>query len=231
MNKYYKWFFLSPEDANMQFANPKNSLRVAPLQQTSSLKDLAVEWEYFAFAEKNIHGGIEQYYGLKCFLELKKPNLPPIYIFDNHNHALYFRYLEFLKTHKISKLFHIDQHSDMNDNPSTLSLHSEQEVFHFTQRHTNVGNFIQPALKSWLISDVQMILTDYSLKHLPLPQEPYILDIDLDFRSPEMGNDIKASLPILQKTIQQAECVTIATSPYFLDQRLAIELIRSLLSD
>jgi len=61
-----------------------------------------------------------------------------------------------------------------------------------------------------------------------MPREPYILDIDLDFRAPETGNQIESHLALLHSLIQNAESVTIATSPFFLDQHLAIEMVGKL---
>jgi hypothetical protein len=52
MQNFYTGFFLQSEDGNMQFAQPSQALRVAPLLHTSSLDQLAVDEEYFAFAEK-----------------------------------------------------------------------------------------------------------------------------------------------------------------------------------
>ncbi|MDR0282761.1 MAG: hypothetical protein LBI53_05790 [Candidatus Peribacteria bacterium] len=81
-----------------------------------------------------------------------------------------------------------------------------------------------------MISGVQPLITTYALQHLELPREPYILDIDLDFRAPETGNNIESHLTSLQTLIQNAEAVTIATSPYFLDQDLAIEMVKNIFS-
>ncbi|MDR0369207.1 MAG: UPF0489 family protein [Candidatus Peribacteria bacterium] len=258
----------------MQFANPPRPLRVAPLIESASFseleKNLTIDEEQFAFAEEG-----KQFHGLKYFLKFSLPRhcdstteeTIPIYLFDNHNHALYFRYQEYLKTKKICQLIHIDQHSDMNPNQHSLSLASPKEVFQFTQRYANVGNFIQPALKSRLISEVVQIRTETALQSIfssdkfgllyqdtkkasPLikyvspceggyggaegifvqtPTEPYILDIDLDFFAPEMGIKLEACLPKLKTLMQNAEYITIATSPYFLDQKLAIELIYQIL--
>jgi len=128
-------------------------LRLAPLKTTSSLHDLMIEEEHFAFAEKDEQGNVQYFHGLKHFLLFQKADLPPIYICDNHHHALFFRYLEYLKTKKICTLLHLDQHSDMNENPHLLPssiLHQDQSalVSQFVKQYCTVGNFIQPALKS-----------------------------------------------------------------------------------
>ena len=52
MHPYYTGFFLTPTDANMQFAHPESPLRVAPLLETTTLEHLAIDEQHFAFAEK-----------------------------------------------------------------------------------------------------------------------------------------------------------------------------------
>ena len=75
------------------------------------------------------------------------------YIFDNHNHALFFWYQEYLRFAQVCKVIHIDQHSDLWENQSSLpddvlKTDCSHEVFEFVQHSCSVGNFIQPALQS-----------------------------------------------------------------------------------
>ena len=165
----------------MQFACSEQALWVAPLVEVGSLvemqKKLALEEERFAFAEKE--GGFR---GLKEFVCLiTPPALFPRtklrgratspdreekrwYIFDNHNHALFFWYQEYLRSGKVCKVVHIDQHSDMWENQFSLpvdllEVDRRAEVFQFVQRYCTVGNFLQPALKAGLISEVVQVRT------------------------------------------------------------------------
>jgi hypothetical protein len=69
------------------------------------------------------------------------------------------------------------------------------------------------------------VISEYAFQYLTIPQEDYILDIDLDFFAPEMGNQLSLFLPKLQQLIEKAESVTVATSPYFLEQTEAITMI------
>jgi hypothetical protein len=57
--------------------------------------------------------------------------------------------------------------------------------------------------------------------------KPFILDLDIDFRVDKNAteNDFK----IIRKLMKQAQIVTIATSPYFMDQAEAINLIQQLI--
>jgi hypothetical protein len=77
-----------------------------------------------------------------------------IFIFDNHNHALYF-WLDAMRRGAIShgcELIHIDEHSDLWTNEHTLDLEKaradEKYAWEFTNYSCNVGNYIQPALSS-----------------------------------------------------------------------------------
>lgn len=175
--------------------------------------------------------------GLKHFLQTTFHDTP-VYIVDNHNHALSFRY-EYSTTlnspqSKTStlNLLHIDQHSDIKPNEN---IFSEGDMEIFVNEKTNVGNFITAAINSWIIKDVIQIRTDYALQNSQLStaegfnSQSFILDIDIDFRQDKelTDNDINA----LRSLMQEADLVTIATSPYFIDQARAIDLIKKLLSD
>jgi hypothetical protein len=79
---------------------------------------------------------------------------------------------------------------------------------------------------------VTQIRTDYALHSIQNSKfkiQNYILDIDIDFRQDKeiTANDIA----IIQELMKKAELVTIATSPYFIDQARAIEIIKKILSD
>jgi hypothetical protein len=212
----------------MQFSRSVEPLRVAPLVEVKDFaeleKKLAVEERYVAFAEQE-----GRFHGLQYFLKYGK-----WYVVDNHNHALFFRYQQYLQSRQVCRVVHIDQHSDMWENQfslpvDVLEVDCSSEVFAFVQRFTNVGNFLQPALKSGLVSEVQQVVTEYGLQHLQVPVEPYLLDIDLDFFAPEMGIEIEKYLPVLKRLMERAQGVTIATSPYFLEQGRAIEMVKKIL--
>ena len=184
---------------------------------------------------------IVEYKWLHNFLEIKSDK-QTIYIIDNHNHALYFRYKEYFEWNikKWIELIHIDQHTDMNKlaHLSKQDLKTLDDVFEITNYHCNVWNFIQPAIQDWLISKVHQINTEYSLlntwKDICTLNSKFsaILDIDLDFRDPKMGIEhYQETINITKKMIQKSRVVTIATSPYFLDQDLAINIIKNLFSN
>lgn len=188
-----------------------------------NIDDLEI-WENSVFREMKNWKVIE-YKWLKNFIYIKNSN-QSIYIFDNHNHALKYRLDEY-KSWNISfwfGLIHIDQHTDMNSSEFDLDIQNPNlDVY-------NVWNFIQPAIKSWLINQVEQINTEYKLLNFQTDEDDLILDIDLDFRAPEMS--IEKYFETIEKTknlISKSRVVTIATSPYFLDQNLAIKICKELL--
>ncbi len=85
----------------------------------------------------------------------------PVVVIDNHNHALYF-WSEALSHREIdpgATLVHIDEHSDLWENLHDFELERENPEFLsrmavFTNEQCNVGNYIVPAIRSGLISEV-----------------------------------------------------------------------------
>jgi hypothetical protein len=56
-----------------------------------------------------------------------------------------------------------------------------------------------------------------------------ILNLDLDFFAPEMDFiDEEKKISLIRYLIPQVKCITIATSPFFIDQGLAIEKLRKI---
>ena len=240
LQQLYNWFYLNKEFANSQISNCQTPLRVAPIKMLSEYKPLDIDYEHFAFSEKNKHWEIEYYHGLKNYLWIEEPDSPPIFIFDNHNHAITFRY-NIIYNNKINnvKLIHIDQHSDCRENKNQLNLEWEfdesEKVFKFCNENCNVGNFILPAIGSWIISTQIQIRSITALRNLEIKKaSKFILDIDLDFCldwinktkiNTESVDILKLKLHNLWKN---ALCTTIATSPYFLNQDTAIEILNTI---
>lgn len=177
---------------------------------------------------------------LKHFVQLEYHDTP-IFIVDNHNHALSFRYWTkwsppFTERGRYPEgmgdfftLIHIDQHADTKDNTNSLS--QDEDVERFINTQTNVGNFITAAINSWIIDEVIQIRTDYALQEHwnteTMQHWNIILDIDIDFRVDKEPTE--SDFEIIRNLITKAELVTIATSPYFMEQVRAIEIIKKIL--
>lgn len=114
----------------------------------------------------------------------------------------------------------------------------------FAHLECNIGNFITPCISSWLISEMIQIRTEYTLHaeseklkvNNLLPSSDSIIrnyvicDIDMDFRAPEMSiSDVDKTMDQVRSLMDQADLITIATSPYFIDQKLALDLLHQLL--
>ena len=242
LEQLYNWFFLNTTCANAKITSCDKFLRVAPLEKTDHYTQMQIEEDNFAFTEKNGNWEIEYFHGLKNFLRIEKSGIPPIFIFDNHNHAPIFRYYCIQKSNiKSPTLIHIDQHSDCWENKETLELNSKEDniekVFHFYNEQCNVGNFIPPSLKSWIISEQIQIRSIAALQNLEIEKnQNFILDIDLDFclnwidRKQIDKESVKLLKDKFDKISRSALCITIATSPYFLDQEIAKKIVEELLN-
>lgn len=238
----YNWFYLDQTCENTKISNCKNNLWVAPIKYQNSHEWLKINDSKYAFAEKNKDGNVEYFHGLNRFLVIEKENTPPMFIFDNHNHAPVFWYFTIKQYYSYATtLIHIDQHSDSRENANELNLDIEKDeldkVFHFYNEKCNVWNFITPSLQSWLISSQIQVRSISALQKLTIKNgRPYILDIDLDFClkwinrnkiDDEIINILKNKFDELYNSML---CITIATSPYFLNQDLAIDIINTILS-
>lgn len=243
LKQLYNWFFLSPSCENMKISDWKILLRVAPIKESNKYENLEIKDKHFAFAEKNQNWETEYFHGLKNFLLIKNSDFPPIFIFDNHNHAPVFRYYTMKQLNKESPiLIHIDQHSDCWENNEKLEIDRDEydleKVFRFYNEKCNVWNFIPPSLESWIISDQIQIRSTTGLKDLKIEKnQNFILDIDLDFcldwinRNKVNQETVKLLKNKFDEIWKSALWITIATSPYFLDQHIAIEIIGTLLNN
>lgn len=156
------------------------------------------------FAEKNEKGQLQSYFGLQDFLFFVFEGVP-IFVFDNHNHALACRYRLYFqgKLQKGAKCLHLDQHSDLQENPFSLQEESWEAVCEFVNECCNVGNFLRPALETGLLGAVEQIRTEYGLLHREVSEEAYLLDIDLDFWAEEMSiQDLAGTLEKTKKLIR-----------------------------
>lgn len=254
MNKiphYKQTRFLTEQIGNNAFdydirseTHPEPTIRIAPLikfpNHKAALKKLRQGLlPAFEIAED---AETKSFHGLENFLQFPNPQNPdsPIFIFDNHNHAFYFWhwYSNSKKQATPLTLIHIDQHKDSRIPAEILSPEDAKDlnkVYEYTNEILNVGNFIPPAFKTGLIDRLYIIDSSTTLSN-PfgndnfIPQEQaYILDIDLDFFAPEMNylnNTEKFAL--IRKLLPKAKIVTMATSPYFLKQELAFEILHEL---
>ena len=193
-----------------------------------NLKDLSKGNE-IAFSE--IEDGVEKNFpGLKNFIYYNK-NEKDIFIFDNHNHAFFFWLAAYLqeKISPGSTLLHIDQHTDMRKPSKSFPFSLKEKfylsnIFNYSNFTLNVGNFIQPALDLGLFKRVEIIDSSYSFE--TQFKGNFILDIDMDIFSDDMSYiPDEYKIKKIRNYIKHSSFITIASSPYFINQQKAIEYI------
>ena len=208
-------------------------LTVAPLKK-GTIHDVQTG-EQIAFEDYDDEGSLRSCAGLKNFI-VTNIGGAPAYIFDNHNHAFAFWCLEFSRGafRKGATLIHIDQHKDTRVPVSFLEpelLTDPEKVFHYTNSELNVGNFIVPAQKAGLIERLIIIDSQTAMDEFD-PETAagdVLLDIDLDFFSRDMDYiENRKKVAFIKRIIPKAKVMTVATSPFFIEQERAIHWLRQL---
>lgn len=211
------------------FDKRKNKEIFVPSLIEGNFDDVEI-WNKPAFIEFDDKWEEKEFFWLKYFIKTNWQNIPA-YIFDNHNHA-YFFWHELNK--KWIKLVHIDQHSDTRipESYPKNNLNIE-ETFEYTNYCLNVWNYIIPAVKSSLISEIYNITWEEDLfkyKDFRIDWD-YILNLDLDFFAPELDYiDFELKKKVIIDFAKNAKLITIATSPFFIGQKLAIDVLKRIFS-
>lgn len=234
LQKFYRGFYIDLPVGNNAFSYPLRNIKriFVPELITGDIGELAIG-EEAAFAEV-VSGREVCYPGLRRFLHLQRED-KEIFIFDNHNHAFFF-WLYWLKNGKFKKgttLVHVDQHRDTREPEKFLKIEEVEsidlrEAFDFTNFVLNVGNFIKPALALGVFEEV-LHVDSRSAFESTLPEE-FVLDIDADIFSADMAYiDHDYKLEKIRSYIDRAKLITIASSPFFIEQERAIQVIKDLL--
>lgn len=228
LQSFYRGFYIEEPAGNnaFSFAGRRQKRIYVPSLVEGSLDDVAAGSKV-AFSE--IVNGVEKNApGLKHFVHIKEGR-PEIFIFDNHNHAFFFWMYALKKgiIHPGETLIHVDQHKDTRAPAQDFSLRGEidlKKAFEYTNFVLNVGSFIKPAVSAGIFADVKIIDSRAAFEE-PLPDQ-FVLDLDLDIFSPQMRY-IEDSYKIarIRGLVPKAKLVTIATSPFFMDQAEAIKFL------
>ena len=230
----YRGFYIDRPAGNNAFSYRQRRQRriyVPPLRR-GDVPDLAPGQE-IVFSE--VEEGVERNLcGLQSLLCLQKAG-KTFFIFDNHNHAFSF-WVYGLHRGVFPAglpLLHVDQHSDMREPIRYLIPGPEGKITlaqacDYANFELNVGNFIRPALALGIFSEMRLV--DSSSAFERRYDAPYVLDIDVDIFAPEMDYiDPAYKLSKIREYIRGADFITIATSPFFIDQALALKVVRALL--
>lgn len=236
---YEKSFFLEKKVGNnaLSYDIRKNKFLYVPSIIHGTCDDIEM-WNKIVFEDVDFDWVLQSCKWLKNFYYIlwkwKK-----ICLFDNHNHAYYFWWEQYTSPFLKGDwggytLIHIDEHSDMRDPWVYLDENpSLEDVFRYTQEWVNVGNYIIPAIHDGLIEkEVIQIRDTQSLENyfdLDLKWKKIILNLDLDFFEPELDFiDYELKKKVILDAAQKAEIITIATSPFFIDQQRAIDVFKDI---
>lgn len=227
--KNYKGFFIEKCVGNNVFSFDKRENKKIYVSKLidGNLDDVKVG-ENIAFNEFDEDVEVKCF-GLKNFVRYKLDD-KDIYIFDNHNHAFYF-WIKSLKENYFNKgclLVHIDQHKDTREPKNyDVCIDDLDDVFRYTNEILNVGSFIKPALNKNIFKDCVIIDSSYSFDFDT--DEEFVLDIDLDIFSKDMDYiPYNKKVSKIRHLIKKAKTITIATSPYFINQDYAIKVLKDL---
>lgn len=244
---YNKWFFIESPVWNNEFSFDKRQnkkLFVPEIIEAKSFDEIKFQddLEKIAFEDFDFDDKLSTNYWLKNFYRFQMW-WKEVVLFDNHNHAFYFWYEA--RSRKIiwdkNILIHIDQHADTRDNDKIISKSdskSLEKVFDFTNFVLNVWDYIIPAQKEGIIENVVQIrntknLEDY-LQNFSNKKNnsKIILNLDLDFFASELDFiDFELKKKVILDAFEKASYVTVCTSPFFVDQGLAVEKFKEIFKE
>lgn len=187
------------------------------------------------FEDVDEHGALQSCTGLAHFVKTTWGGIPTVVV-DNHNHAFYF-WFEALTAGRLqpgATLVHLDQHRDTRTPTNPFEAASTlKQIFLYTNVHLNVGNYIAPARQAGLVGPTLMVTGSDGLANLGLAGRPNtILNVDLDFFAPEMSYiDFDRVRRFVDAYLSSAVLITVATSPFFMDQARALAILRRLTAD
>lgn len=179
--------------------------------------------------------------GLESFVSTVWEGVP-FHIFDNHNFALAF-WLEAYASGvlaKGSRLVHVDMHSDLWKNGFDLDLERVGDAAYvedFVNSKTEVGNYIDPAIRCGLIGEIVKIEGGGELESALARLEngeidfnvPTVLNLDLDFFAPDLDYvPFQLKKRAVLAFAKKSRIVTVATSPGFIDGEAALRAFRKI---
>lgn len=244
---YNKWFFIESPVWNNEFSFDKRQnkkLFVPEIIEAKSFDEIKFQddLEKIAFEDFDFDNKLSTNYWLKNFYRFQMW-WKEVVLFDNHNHAFYFWYEA--RSRKIiwdkNILIHIDQHADTRDNDKIISKSdskSLEKVFDFTNFVLNVWDYIIPAQKEGIIENIVQVrntknLEDYLQNFSNRKNNSkIILNLDLDFFASELDFiDFELKKKVILDVFEKASYVTVCTSPFFVDQGLAVEKFKEIFKE
>lgn len=234
-------FYLTESFWNNAFSfykRPNKKLYVPRLIKINNFDDIKL-WDEIVFEDYDFNWKLVSCSWLENFYEIELKDFPPINLVDNHNHVYFFWHkarFDLIVSNN-STLYHIDEHTDLRDPWIYLEkeeLKDLKRIFEYTN-YVDVWNYIIPAIHDWLIKEMHQIRSESELTDIKLKidndelEDNIILNLDLDFFQPKLDYiDYNLKKYVVQKLIKKASLITVATSPFFIDQNLALKVFRDL---
>ena len=231
---YSRPFWLEGPVGNNAFSyerrGPSPRLRVPSLVD-GTVADIA-SGDHVVFEDADEHGHLQSCVGLAHLVRMTWRGVPMV-IVDNHNHVFYF-WFEALAAARLAPgatLIHVDQHRDTRVPERPLgAAPGLDDVFRYTNFELNVGNYVVPAQDAGLVGETLVVTGSDTLDDHRFAGRPNtILNIDLDFFAPEMAYiDFDRARRFIDAHVATASLITVATSPFFIDQSRAIAYLKKL---
>lgn len=236
---YEKPFYIEARKSSnaFSFERRKNPRIYVPKMVDGGVENVETG-EEVVFEDFDDSGVLQSCRGLKNFVRIAGDGRT-VYVFDNHNHAFSFWHLEYIRGNiaKGAHVIHVDAHRDTRIPESNLSAEysaDESKIFEYANSVLNVGNFIPPAIATGLVKDVTFICSARNIEEFDIKKIDtgnLILDIDLDFFAPELDYiDNQKKLDLIKEAGPRAKVITFATSPFFIDQPLAIDWFKKIMA-
>lgn len=251
---YDKPFYITEPVSNNAFNFERRTGKqlFVPALIEGDLKDVQPGTE-IVFEDFDDQDVLQSCKGLSSFVKTEW-NGKPVYIFDNHNHAFAYWHLEWIRGRidAGALLVHMDMHKDSrepteylsgfqfsSENPGKpmVTKQNEEVIFQYTNTVLNVGNFVSAAAETGLVGEVINLDSEAALggfvaqknDDLAVPAGNTIFDLDLDIFAPDMNYiDKYLKMKVIKKAVEKSSMITIATSPFFIKQGLALKRLHQI---
>lgn len=153
-----------------------------------------------------------------------------IYVFDNHNNAIFSVLEQNDKYNRIFDIVHIDAHRDnatfQHKYPKKINQENIQEIF----EQSRISDYLNLMTKTKMIGKIKNITQSHEFKNMEFPKKEFILNLDIDIFGDD-GQVVDLELKIMRiiQSWKISKAVMIATSPGFINQKNAKFLIETFL--
>lgn len=240
MQNYSEPFWITGKRGNneLSFEERKRALDADPRLYVPSLVEGSLELlkqgDGVVFEDFDEFDQLQSCKGLEHLLRTQWGEIPMVVV-DNHNHVFYFWWEAFFagRLERGASLVHIDQHKDMRVPEKLFEGKNLEDVFEYTNFELNVGNYIVPAKEAGLLGEVQLVTSELAMEDLSfVDRGNKILNIDLDFFAPELDYiDFVKAKQFIRAHLPTTSLITVATSPFFIDQGRAIDVLKKLMEE